>query len=196
MAEQITLAQLAGRAVTDPRAAFHHVQSMGLERRAMWQILVLLAIGRVLLIGLFDGARFIIPFGTTPIVVSPFAYTMVLIAGFLVMIFMVHYTGRLMGGTGTLPGAMVVGILLEALAFALVVIQIVVGFVLPGIVGILGLISLPVMLYCALSYIDELHSFGSMLKAFGMIVLSVVGLSLGITILLTLLGVGAGMQGV
>lgn len=196
MAEQINIPQLAGRAVTDPRAAYREVRAMDLGRSVMWQILVLLSLGRVLLIGIFDGARFIVPFGTTPIVVSPFAYTMVLIAGFVVMIYMVHYTGRLMGGTGTFDGSMAVAVLLEGLAFALVVVQIVIGWILPGIVGIVGLIALPVMLYCALSYIDELHGFGSMLKAFGMIVLAIVGLSLGITILLTLLGVGAGMEGI
>ncbi|SMY07592.1 YIP1 family protein [Flavimaricola marinus] len=195
MAEPLNIPQLVARAITDPRGAFHQVQGLGLDRASMWQILVLFTLGRVLLIGLFDGGRYLIPLGTTPVLVSPFTYTMVLISGFVVMVFLVHYTGRAMGGKGTFKGSLVVALLLEGLALVLVLLQLLLGLFLPALVGIISLLSLPVMLYCALSYIDELHEFGSMLKALGMIVLAVIGLSLGITMFMSLIGAGSGFTG-
>lgn len=195
MAEERKLPELFVRALADPRGAFRQVSAMQLDRRTMWELLLLFTIGRVLLIGLFDNGRFVLPFGTTPIIVSPLAYTAVLISGFVILIFMVHYTGRAIGGKGTFLGSMVVAVLLEALSLVLVVIQLLAGLLLPGLVALVSLISIPVMLYCALSYIDELHEYGSMLKAFGMILLAILGLSFGITIFMSLIGAVVGVPG-
>lgn len=195
MAEQLNIPKLAGQAVTDPRGAFRELNGMQLDRRTLWEVLLLFTIARVLLIGLFDGGRFVLPFGTTPILVSPMAYAAVLISGFVVMIFLVHYTGRAIGGKGTFLGSMAVAVLLEGLSLILVVVQLLAGLLLPGLVGLVSLVSIPVMLFCALSFIDELHEYGSMFKAFGMILLSILGLSFGITILLSLIGAVVGVPG-
>lgn len=184
------LSDLARRAATDPRGAFRDLRALDLPRATLWEALLLLTILRVLFIGLAGGGRFVVPFGTTPVEVSALAYTMVLISGFVVMVFLIHYTGRAMGGRGDFRGAMAVTLLVEVLSLALVVIQLVLGLFSLALSGLAGLVALPIVLFCSLAYIDELHGFGSLWKAAGMVVLSIIGLSLGLSLLLTLIGAG------
>lgn len=181
--------------LSDPRGAFRLVSDLGLSRETLWQMLALLVALRVVIMGLLGGS-FTVPFGMTEQAVSPFAFAFLMAANSVVTVFLVHYAGRALDGKGTFEGAMIVVLLTDALSVASSVVMLVLGLLVAGLAGVAGLIVAIGLFLYTLVFIDENHAFGSLLKAFGTLILGVLGLVVVLTLLSTLFGAGAILGGV
>lgn len=185
---------LIGQSFLAPAVAAHSLVGLGLSRAVLWQALVLVTVLSVLLVALTQGAM---PAGPPlradggPLVLSPFAYGVILGASLVMLVFALHYTGQALGGTGDFGAALTLVIWLEVLAMAVRLVQGAVLLVAPPVAGMVSALGLGLLLWVLLNFINVLHGFGSLWKSAFSLLLAVVGISLGLTLILTLIGVGA-----
>lgn len=104
---------------------------------------------------------------------EPIPLTLVKSAGgTLLSIFAFLYVGRFLGGTGTFNGIMALTVWLQYLQIAALLISLVVSIALPVMMVMLVLATALLSLYITLHFLNEAHQFGSLLKSFGVILLS------------------------
>ncbi|GAA6158028.1 hypothetical protein NBRC116589_02020 [Ruegeria sp. HU-ET01832] len=80
--------------------------------------------------------------------------------------------GRFLGGVATFNDFMILMVWLQFLQVAALVLTLVVSLVLPFLLVMFVVATLIISLYVTLHFINEAHKFGSILKSFGVIVLS------------------------
>jgi hypothetical protein len=183
-----SLRALAATALFSPREAWRTVMGFGWSHGAMWQILLLMTLIRVLLVGVLGRGHFYIPIGPEPALVSPLIYGAILGAGVVVTVLMLHIAGRAIGGQGSLRGAFSAVVLIEALSVLMVTAQLLTALVLLPLTPVVSFAAAVIVFICTLHYVDELHGFQSLWKAFGTMILGVIGLSAGITFLVMIFG--------
>jgi len=105
--------------------------------------------------------------------------------------FMIHFTGQAMKGTGDLPGAILVMAWMQALFLAGQIVQGVLILMSPGLATLFGLALTLVIIWVLLIFIDELHGLGSVGRAAFLLFMAFVGVTLGLSFLLTLVGVSS-----
>ncbi len=184
--------------VTSPRDAAGVLMATNLSRAILWQSLVLVTVLSVLLVALTQGPMPELPVGaTTPISVTPYAYAVILGSSLVMLVFAVHFTGQALGGTGDFGSTLILVIWIEVLGMALRMIQTIVLLVNPYVASLFSVLGFGLLCWVLLSFVNALHRFDSMWKALFTLVLAVIGISIGITLILTLIGVslsGGGMD--
>jgi hypothetical protein len=186
------LARLLLLTLRAPASAARLLVTLHLSRPVLWQILALVTIVSVLIVALSPGPM---PeagpaAGPQPVQLSPFAYAAILAASLVMLVFALHFTGGALGGTGSFAGALTLVIWLEVLATAVRLVQTVAMFVSPALGGLVSLLGLALLFWTLINFINVLHSFESLGKAVLTLLLAVVGISLGISLILTLIGAG------
>ncbi|MGC9370947.1 MAG: Yip1 family protein [Paracoccaceae bacterium] len=181
---------LARDTVRDPKAGARRVLSLPLPPRAAWDglalVLVLsLILGYLTTMLLGAPADPLLP-GLAP---SPLLAAVIQGGSLLVMIGAIHGVGRMMGGTGTLEGAVRLTAWLQFIMLLLQVAQAVFLLVLPGVAGLIGLLSIVLMLWLLTNFIAVLHGFRSLVAVFMMILATTFALSFVLIFLLALFGV-------
>ena len=99
---------------------------------------------------------------------------------------LVYQVGRLFGGRGSFPDALLIVVWLQFLMLILQVAQLVAGLVSPALAGIIGMVGFGVFLWLMTTFIAELHAFPSRGFVFlGMVLTCLaVGFLLGIVMIL------------
>ena len=99
---------------------------------------------------------------------------------------LVYQVGRLFGGRGSFPDALLIVVWLQFLMLILQVAQLVAGLVSPALAGIIGLVGFGVFLWLMTTFSAELHAFPSRGFVFlGMVLTCLaVGFLLGIVMIL------------
>ena len=126
---------------------------------------------------------------------SPFALTIVLGAGLTMMVFAFYLTGQMLGGKGRFPGALLLMIWWQVMAMAIQIVQTLGLVLMPLIGGLISILGLGYLLYCLAVFVDAMHGFGNLFKALMTIVIASFGLLLGMSVILTLIGVTAAQGG-
>lgn len=103
-------------------------------------------------------------------------------------VFVFYWVGRFLGGQGTLGDVLAVVTWLQLMSFALMVGITFLGFALPFLSPFALLIFICWWLFSLVTYVDVAHSFGNMLKATGVIVASIVGVLIGMTLFMGVIG--------
>jgi len=187
------LGGLIGLSLRDPGAAMRAILDMRLTNGTLWMALGLTTVLGTLLATLVNGAVIELPLGTENVVLGPAGFTAVT-GGLLVLgVFAVHLTGRALGGEGTLDGAIAVVAWFEVLALIFRTAQIALILTLPFLALPLSIGALVILIYMLLHFTKELHGFASLGRAAGTLVLGVFGMSFGLALILTVIGVGTGM---
>lgn len=182
---------LVGETLRDPSAVAVRIVARPASRAALWSALALVVVLSVLLVWVTQGSMTIVlPDGTMN--VSPFTYALILGGILVTMIFAVNFTGRMVGGQGGFGATIALVAWLEAVAMVVRLVIALVSYISLPLAGILSIFGLIVLLRCLLVFVNVLHGFKSLWKAFGVLVLAFFGMGLGLTILLALIGVGAG----
>lgn len=180
---------LVGKSATRPKEAASQLLALHLGRDAALSVVLLAVIATVLvLFALSAGQPVPLVPGLDPM--GPWIAALFLTSSTVVMGYAIHFTGQAMGGDGTLPGAMVLVGWLQVLQMAAIVVQSVLIAVSPGFGGLVGLAVTVGLIWVLLSFIDELHGFGSLGRAALLLLFVIVGIGLGITLILGLIGVG------
>ena len=183
------LMTLIGTSATRPGDAAQQLLALKLGREPALALVVLAVIATVfVLFALSGGAA--IPLVPALEPMSPMIAALFLLCSTIIMGYAIYFTGQAMGGTGTLPGSLVVVGWLQVLQMVAIVVQSVAITLSPTVGGLLGLAITIGLIWVLLSFIDVLHGFGSLGRAGLLLLFAIVGIGLGLTLILGLIGVG------
>ena len=138
--------------------------------------------------------------GTTPqqmgLGLRPFFDFIFLGAMTVVLVFVLYFAGRAMGGKGTFGGTLLLMTWFQAVVLVLVVIQLIATFIAPAFGGIVALVAIGLQLYCLVHFLNELHGFNSLSKAAALFFIALIGIAFGLALIVTLIGGVAVVGGV
>jgi hypothetical protein len=170
--------------LSQPRDAAAEILSIRPNRSVMWSALVLAVLLNTMVyqISLFASP----PQVALPVIFSsPIIFAILIGSGLVLSIYSITYAGRFIGGRAVLDDVMALLIWLQFLRFA---VQLAAFLLMPIIPGIAGLLILYGM-WLLLQFVDVAHGFENLLTSFFALILSGLGIVLGLAILLSLLGV-------
>jgi len=100
----------------------------------------------------------------------------------IVSVFVLYWIGRMMGGTGQLRDVLAVMAWLQAVTFVLMIGLIVIGAILPMLSSLLILAMVIWWIWAIVSVLNVAHGFDSMFKAGAVLILSLLGVTVGMSI--------------
>lgn len=182
------LIALAVRTVSQPRSAAEEIMQMRPNRSVMWSALVLAVVLNTMA---YQFSLILTPpTGPLPtIFTSPIIFAFLIGAGLVLSIYSITYAGRFIGGKATLDTMMALLIWLQFLRFAVQVVAFLLMPIMPGIAGLLVLCATLYGMWLLLQFVDVAHESDNLFSSFGALLLSGLGIMLGLAILLSLLGV-------
>lgn len=193
------LGALVWQSVVDPAGVARWLLMLDLPRAVLWQALALVTVLSVLLVALTQGP---LPSGSAgasagggPIVLSPFTYGIILGASLALLALALFVTGLGMGGVGEFNGALVLVVWIEVMAMTARTAVVFLSLILPMTGGLATMAAVGLLGWMLLHFTNVLHEFGSLWKSAVTLVFAVIGISLGITLVLTILGLGPGAGG-
>ncbi len=191
----LTLADLIGLArqsLGDPRGVMRRVLGWPLSAAERWQALVLAVV-----LSAVAGELVAMLLGVGPGPDSPmaalFGSPLRLALGQIVLFTTFAYAlagfGRRMGGQGDVSDMLMATCLLQFLLLVLQIIQIVLVLALPPLAGVVGLAGFFLFFWWFSSFVAEVHGFASLLKAFLLLLVTLVTVAAGLSFALSLIGV-------
>ena len=179
--------------VKDPAAVAKRITALRLPHAIGWMGLGLVTAVTVIAIAL----ERMIP-GRPPMMSglggSPFIDTLFLGGMTTIFIFVLYYAGRAIGGTGTFGGTLLIMAWFQTIVLYLVVAQLIAVVIVPGLAVFVSMAGFAIQIWCLMHFLNELHGFDSLLKAFGLFALSILGFVFGLAFFLLMVG-GATMVG-
>jgi Yip1 domain len=176
--------QLGRQSLEDPRAGLRKVLSLGVPLPARTAGLVLMAVLSALLIHL--GFLFL-PATDDPLAQfmsqSPLRTALIQWLILAASVLLIHRVGRVFGGKGSLPDALLVVVWLQVIMLGVQVVQFLVLILIPSFAGLVNLAGLVVFFWLFTSFIAELHGFASR----WLVLAGIFGASLLLAIILALI---------
>lgn len=174
-----------------PRTAAARVMNAGLPAHILWTMLAAVvaasvALGQGTLILATGGAAL-----GNPYLANPLVMFLIQIALLVVMVYAIHFVGRLMGGQGVYENTLAVVVWLQFVMACLQVVQTFALFVLPPVADIIGIVGLVIFIWLLTHFVAAVHGFKSLGLVFGMILVSAFGITFAMSLVLTMLGVVA-----
>ena len=120
---------------------------------------------------------------------TPFTLCVILGASLMMMVFAIQLTGQMLGGHGRFGSALLLIVWWQAMALVIQVAQTVAMLILPPVAGLLTLAGLVWLVFALLHLVNVLHGFDSLPKALATVAIGLVGISFGLALLLTMVGV-------
>ncbi|MEL6509103.1 MAG: YIP1 family protein [Pseudomonadota bacterium] len=178
-----TLSALLRLTFQDAREGAHAVLSLGVPRSALFLMVATVAVLSALMAGIF---QLLVPQTVGP----PPGVVAITIGGVILGTAIgLHYAGRAFGGTGELSDAIVLMVWLQVVLLLIQAMQNIVLLVAPGAVGIVFLLAFGYTLWLMINFIDVLHNFKSRARAAVLLLLTLVGLSVGLGMIFSILGI-------
>jgi len=174
--------------LSQPRDAAAEILSIRPNRSVMWSALVLAVLLNTMAyeFSLFASA----PQVALPVIFSsPIIFAILIGSGLVLSIYSITYAGRFIGGRAVLDDVMALLIWLQFLRFAVQLAAFLLMPIIPGIAGLLILCATLYGMWLLLQFVDVAHGFENLLTSFFALILSGLGIVLGLAILLSLLGV-------
>lgn len=176
--------------LTNPRDAALRLLATEPSAALGLQGIGLVAVLGGLLVGVLFGGRLELPTVDGLVALSPLAYAAVLFLTLVLGAVALASAGRVLGGTGTVAGALALVAWLQIIDLGLQVIGVATALLLPPLAPIVALAGLAVLFWCVVGFVQALHGIGPG-RAFGTILLALLGLGLALAVLLGLSGLGA-----
>ena len=193
------LKSLFGETIRSPREAGERIIAMGLPIQALWIALSLVSVVTSLVfsglmqIGSLPDDQFGQIMSASPAYSAPLVFALMQWARAIVSVFVFYWVGRILGGRGPLEDVLAVLALLQAVTFVLMVGLLITGLVLPFLTSLAILAAFIWWLWAITALLDVAHGFENMFKATGVLILSVLGVTVGMSIFF---GAVAGLMGV
>lgn len=189
MTQVPALKDLVVASVQDPATVARQLIALNIDRGTLWLALFLMAVLNTLLQGVTNQ---LVPGSPLP---EPFAIPAVyffFVAGGLVLIVLtIFWAGRAFGGQGRMEDVMVVVAWLQFLRVLVQAAALVLLLTIPVLSMILVLAAAFVGIWILVHFVDQAHQFNSVGKAAGVLIAAFVGMVVGVSILLSLIGVSA-----
>jgi hypothetical protein len=191
--ESAVIPDLIRQTFADPRGAAERLMRLDLPAPVLWEALALVVALSVItaqLTTIFLGgaaapeAEMMGDFFANPLLMG-----VIQGAVLVVMVFAVHVIGRAMGGVGRFEDAIALVAWLQFLLVCLQVAQTFVGFLSPALSGLVGLAGIVLFFWLLTQFVMALHAFESAAMVFVMIMVSLLGITFAISMILTLLGI-------
>ncbi len=189
-----TLGRLLWATVTNPAETARFVLGRGLRRDVLWTALGLATILSVLVTAL---VQLILPAAEAQVVeaavpMTPILYGMILGAALVVTVFALHFTGQALGGDGEFADSLATVVWIQFLLVALQLAQGALMLLSTALGAIASYATLFIALWALANFVNVMHHFRSIGRAVLTIILAFLGAGIGLSIILTLIGVGAG----
>jgi hypothetical protein len=182
----MTPAQWIGRSFRDPAGVALVLTRLELNRGTLYSMVALVTVLSVLILEL---GLYLSPADAELLRATPFTLCFILGASLIMMVFALQLTGRMLGGAGQFGSALLLVVWWQAMALIIQVGQTATMLLFPPMAGIVTLAGLAWLVFALLHLVNVLHGFDSLFKALATVVIGVVGISFGLALLLTLIGV-------
>lgn len=191
--ESAVIPDLIRQTFADPRGAAERLMRLDLPAPVLWEALALvvaLSVVTAQVTTIFIGgaaapeAEMMGNFFANPLLMGAVQGAILVI-----MVFAVHIIGRAMGGMGRFEDAIALVAWLQFLLVCLQVAQTFVGFLSPALSGLVGLAGIVLFFWLLTQFVMALHGFESAAMVFVMIMVSLLGITFAISMVLTFLGI-------
>ncbi len=185
-----SLKDLALLTVQDPAEAARQLMAIQLDRGTLWTAVFLVAVLNTLLAGLNN----VLMPNTTPIpglFDVPAVYFFFVGGGLVLTILTLFWVGRAFGGEGSMEDIMVVVVWLQFMRVLVQATALVLLLTIPMLSILLILVAALVGIWILVHFVDQAHRFGSLGKAAGVLIAAFIGMVVGVSILLSMIGVSA-----
>lgn len=171
-----------------PRAAAQQVLSMGIPAQALWMALSLVSVVTSII---FAGLLQLAPMPqdemgelmrNMPAYDAPLIFALLQLTRAVVTVVVLFWVGRMFGGTGRLVDILAVITWLQAVTLGLMLGIVVLGVLLPFVSSILILVMAVWWIWAVVSSLDVAHGFDSGIKAAAVLLVSVIGATIGLSI--------------
>lgn len=182
--------QAVWTSLIEPADMAAKVLTLHFSRNTLWSGLILAAVLNVLLLALVQLLTPVpVILERQIIALSPFAYTLVFGCFLSFLVIALVHVGRILGGTGTLDGALMLMIWFQAISLTLETIQVGLLIISPGIAGLFGMMSLGAIVWVFVNFINTLHGFYNAGKTVLLIVAGMTAALIGTGIVMGLMGI-------
>lgn len=179
---------LALETVSAPRAAAARILEFRPGRDWLWQAMLCAVVLNALVFGV---STLIAPPETElpPMMATPFLFALTMACGLVITIFGVFWVGAWLGGEARLDDILVLMTWLQVLRFAVQLAALVLGLIAPALAA-MGLMAASILgVWILVNFINVAHRFDNLLKAFSVLILAGMGVSMGLILMLSIIGV-------
>lgn len=190
MIQSVNWPQLAVLTLRDPKAAAAVIMSWQVPRDALWMAAAVVAIISTFMSTL-SNIMIPVPDPIAGLVANPFTLFMIIAGGFVVTVHALFWTGRVMGGTDDMNDLLALLVwmqVLRAVAQVLVLLSVLLA---PVLASFLVLIVGVTTIWVFLNFISAGLQLNSLLRAVLVLVAGALAMSLGFSILFSMIGVSA-----
>ena len=184
------LTELAVQSVKDPARAARRIIDMNVPSAALWTGLTLMAVLNTLM---FVVSNMLMPGpsmlpGAFNMPVFYFGFVMF---GLILIVYSIFWTGKALGGTGTLHDVMALVVWLQGLRVVVQAATVLLLLTIPLLSAILVFVAGILGLWILVHFVKEAHGYGSLGQAAGVLIAAFFAMVLGLSLLLTFLGAGS-----
>ncbi|KJS42106.1 MAG: hypothetical protein VR71_15675 [Roseovarius sp. BRH_c41] len=178
-----------------PRDAARALMGFGLPQKILWMALVLMSVLNAIVYSV--SLRLSPPTDPTAVTImppafhSPLLFTLFLFGALAITVFALFWVGRSLGGKARMEDVLVLICWLQVLRLILQMAVAVLVLTVPSAAVLLIFLSSIWGIYILIGFVDTAHRYDNMLKSAGVIVLSIAAMAVGLTILLSFIGVAA-----
>lgn len=185
---------LVGASLKEPKSAARTVLNMNVPDMALWQALSLMAILTTLLVA---GLLQLVPvqdddmgavLESSVLFSSPFTAALLQWGQAVILVFVLHWVGRMFGGTAERRDVLAVMAWFQAVSFLLILGLVVIGMIIPLLSGLASLIFICWWIYAFICFIDVAHNFNAPWKTAGVLLAALIGFLIGTSLVLSLVG--------
>ena len=197
-----TLKTLFGLSLRQPREAAERIVAMQLPTQTLWLALSLVSVLTSLVFSSLlhaapmpqdEVSRMIM---ASPGYDSPLLFALMQWGRAVLSVFVLYWVGKSMGGLGHLGDVLAVITWLQVVTFTLIAGLFVLGFIFPFLSTLGMLAVLGWWIWAVVSFLDVAHQFGSPFKAFGVLIVSILGVLVGVTLIMgVIISLFAGLTG-
>lgn len=184
----VNIKQLFVLTLKAPKEAGAQVLALDLPIRGLWLALSLVSVVTSII---FASLMQLAPMGedqfsdlmrTSPAHSAPLVFALLQWARAVVSVLVIYYVGRMMGGIGQLRDVLAVMAWLQAVTFVLMVGLVIMGAILPMLSSLVILAMVIWWVWAIVSLLNVAHGFDSMFKAGGVLIVSLLGVTVGMSI--------------
>ncbi len=184
------LLRMARETITNPREGAATILGLHLSVPALR-----VAFGLVVVLSMLLGELAVLISPPPPegmLNVSPVVMGLLQAAFMFVIAHAITLIGRWFGGTGRFEGALSLIIWMQFIFLCIQVVQLVAMVIIPPVAGLITILAMGLFFWLLVNFIAALHSFTSLGMIFVATILSAFGIIFGLSLILTLLGLGFG----
>ncbi|MBW4708898.1 YIP1 family protein [Roseobacter sp. YSTF-M11] len=182
--------QLTLLTLRDPKAAAAEIMSWQLPRDALWMAAIVVAIAGTIMSTL---TNFVMPLPEpfTDLFPNPIMLFLAMAGGFVLTVNVLFWTGRAIGGSGDLNDLLALLVWMQALRATAQLLILICVLVTPFLTGFLVLLVGIATIWVFLNFLSVGLQLNSLLKAVLVVFAAALALSLGVSLLLSMIGVSA-----